>query len=145
MLLSQPALHNLSLMYTYMQFFSLTNLLVNFYCSFIWTTSLSSFTIFSWQGLALVEDEQVFLDKFRFIKLSNILATFFFLLVYQANFRFENFSLLTFPLTRKNCPYFPIYGSNISLSRKTCRGEIAWCVHEAFRWYLFLNFRLTFS
>ena len=47
-----------------------------------------SFTIFHWQGfLVHVDDQQVSLDKFRLLKISNILiATFSLLSVYTSKF-----------------------------------------------------------
>ena len=70
----------------------------------------STRAIFPWQVylsifIGRVDDQQVFLDKFRLLKINNILATF--------------------SLTRKICQHFLIYTSNFSLSRQSCQGKIA--------------------
>ena len=91
-----------------------------------------SFTIFHWQGfLVHVDDQQVSLDKFRALKVNNILVTFSLLSVYTSKFLTWQFFLVKEKLARQIflsfpflCPLFPIYTSNFSKSRQTCEGKI---------------------
>ena len=61
-----------------------------------------SFTIFHWQGfLVHVDDQQVSLDKFRLLKINNILATFSLLPVYTSKFLTWQFFLVKEKLARQ--------------------------------------------
>ena len=61
-----------------------------------------SFTIFHWQGfLVRVDDQQVSLDKFRLLKINNILATFSLLSVYTSKFLTWQFFLVKEKLARQ--------------------------------------------
>ena len=60
------------------------------------------FTIFHWQGfLVHVDDQQVSLDKFRWLKINNILATFSLLSVYTSKFLTWQFFLVKEKLARQ--------------------------------------------
>ena len=60
------------------------------------------FTIFHWQGfLVHVDDQQVSLDKFRWLKINNILATFSLLSVYTSKFLTWQFYLVKEKLARQ--------------------------------------------
>lgn len=91
-----------------------------------------SFTIFHWQGfLAHVDDQQVSLDKFRLLKINNILATFSLLSVYMSKFLTWQFFLVKEKLARQifldkeNLSTIPhLHGQfflvKANLSRKNC-------------------------
>ena len=60
------------------------------------------FTIFHWQGFHVhVDDQQVSLDKFRLLKINNILATFSLLFVYTSKFLTWQFFLVKEKLARQ--------------------------------------------
>ena len=85
-----------------------------------------SFTIFHWQGfLVHVDDQLVSLEKFRLLKISNILATFFLLSVYTSKFLTWQFFLVKEKLARQVfldkeiCPLFPSTRAIF-----TCQGKL---------------------
>ena len=91
-----------------------------------------SYTIFHWQGfLVRVDDQQVSLDKFRFLKINNILATFSLLCVYTSKFLTWQIFLVKEKLARQifldkeNLSTIPhlheqFYLVKANLSRKIC-------------------------
>jgi len=61
-----------------------------------------TFTIFHWQGfLVHVDDQEVSHDKFRLLKINNILATFSFLSIYTSKFLTWQFFLVKEKLARQ--------------------------------------------
>ena len=61
-----------------------------------------SITIFHWQGfLVHVDDQQVSLDKFRLLKINDILATFSLLSVYTSEFLTWQFFLVKEKVARQ--------------------------------------------
>ena len=76
-----------------------------FTCQFLlllYTINKFSFTIFHRQGfLVHVDDQQVSLDKFRWLKINNILATFSLLSVYTSKFLTWQFFLVKEKLARQ--------------------------------------------
>jgi len=91
-----------------------------------------SFTIFHWQGfLVHVDDQQVSLDKFRLLKINNILAIFSLLSVYTSKFLTWQFFLVKEKLARQifldkeNLSIIPhlheqFFLVEANLSRKNC-------------------------
>ena len=125
--------------------------LEKFTCQFllpVYMINKFSFTIFHWQGfLVHVVDQQVSLDKFWLLKITNILATFSLLSIYTSKFLTSQFFLVKEKLARQifldkeNLSSIPNYTSNFSLSRQTCQGKIA-CVKGALLWKIsFFNCR----